>query len=108
MLCKTYTADFIDQGLSELKESNCEISIEDKKFIEIMNKECTQEGKHKLTLPLRDPDSDFPNNRNLTTLKLHNVKKRFNHERSFHEDYTKFINGRLSKGHAQLEDQRKF
>ena len=91
MLHKMYSADFIDQSSSALKESNCEMSVEDRRFMEIMNRECAREGKHKLPLPLRDQDQEFPNNRKMAELRLHNLKKRFKHDKKFHEVYTNFI-----------------
>ena len=63
MLHKMHSADFIDQSLSALKESDCEMSFEDRRFMEIINRECAREGEHyKLPLSLRDQDQYFPNN----------------------------------------------
>ena len=105
---KLYSADFIDQSSYALKESNCEMSVEDRRFMEIMNRECAREGKHyKLPLPLRDQDQDFPNNRKMAELRLHNLKKRFKHDRKFHEVYTNFMQDMISKGHAELQDEKK-
>ena len=42
------------------------MSVEYRRLMEIMNRECAREGKHyKVPLPLRDQDQDFPNNRRL-------------------------------------------
>ena len=46
MLHKMYSADFIDQSSSALKESDCEMSVEDRRFLEIMNREYPREGKN--------------------------------------------------------------
>ena len=46
MLHKMYSADFIDQSSTVLKESDCEMSFEDRRFMEIMNRECAREVKH--------------------------------------------------------------
>ena len=63
ILHKMHSADFIDQSLSALKESDCEMSFEDRRFMEIINRECAREGEHyKLPLSLRDQDQYFPNN----------------------------------------------
>ena len=43
MLHKMYSADFIDQSSSALKESDCEMSVEDRRFMGIMNREYAQE-----------------------------------------------------------------
>ena len=79
MLYKMYSADFIDQS-----SCDCEMSVEDRRFMEIMNRKCAQEGRYyKLPLPLRDQDQDFPNSRKMAELRLHNLKKRFNMIKSF-------------------------
>ena len=91
MLHKMYLADFIDQSSSVLQESDCEMLVEDRRFMEIMNRECAREGKHKLPLPLKDQDQDFPINRKMAELRLHNLKKRFKHDKKFHEVYTNFM-----------------
>ena len=108
MLHKLYSADFIDQSTSALKESNCEMSVEDRRFMEIMNSKCAQKGKHyKLPLSLRDQDHDFPNNRKMAELRLHNLNLRFKHYKKFHEVYTIFIQDMISKGFAELQDKKK-
>ena len=43
ILHKMYSADFIDQSSSALKESDCEMSVEDRRFMGIMNREYAQE-----------------------------------------------------------------
>ena len=91
MLHKMYSADFIDQSSSVLKESDCEMLVEVRRSMEIMNRECAREGKHKLPLPLKDQDQDFPNNRKMAELRLHNLKKRFKHDKKFHKVYTNFM-----------------
>ena len=40
ILHKMYSADFTQQSSPALKESNCEMSVEDRRFIEIMNRYC--------------------------------------------------------------------
>ena len=108
MLHKMYSADFTDQSSSVFKESACEMSVEDRRFMEIMNKECAREGKHyKLPLPLKDQDQDFPNNRKMAELRLHNLKKRFKHDKKFHEVYTNFMQDMISKGHTEVQDEKK-
>ena len=43
MLHKMYSADFIDQSSFALKESDCEMSVENRRFMEIINRECARE-----------------------------------------------------------------
>ena len=105
---KIYSADFTEQSTPALKESNCEMSVEHRRFMKIMNRECAREGKYyKLSLPLRDEDQDFSNNRKMAELRLHNLKKRFRHDKKFHEVYANFMQDMISKGHAELQDEKK-
>ena len=73
--------------------------------MEIMNKECTPERKHhKLPLSSRGPDKDFPNKRKMEEFRLNNVKKRFKHNKKFHEDYPEFMQDVICKSHARLQN----
>ena len=76
--------------------------------MEIMERECTREGKHyKLPLPLRDLEMEFPDNKKMAELRLHNLKNRFKRDRKLHEDYTNFMQDMINKGHAGVQDKRK-
>ena len=108
MFRKMYSAYLTDQSSYALKGSNCDMSVEDRRFMEIKNRECAGEGKYyKLPLPLRDQDQDFINNRNRAELKQHNFKKRFKHNKKFHEVYTNLMQNMISKCHAELQDEKK-
>ena len=108
MLHKMYSADFIDQSSTVLKESDCEMSFDDRRFMEIMNRECAREVKHyNLSLPLKDQDQDFPNNRKMGELRLHNLKKRFKHDKKFPEVYSNFMQDMINKGQAEVQDETK-
>ena len=73
---------------------------------QLYTRECAREGKHyKLPLPLKD--QDFPNNRKMAELRLHNLKKRFKHDKKFHEVYTNFMQDMISKGHTEVQDEKK-
>ena len=64
MLKKIYTAEFNDNDTSRASENITKMSIEDRQFLDLMERECSKEGNHyKLPLPLRNPDAVFPNNR---------------------------------------------
>ena len=60
-----------------------------------------------LPLPLRDQDQDFPNNRKIAELRLHNLKKRFKHDKKSHKVYTNFMQDMINKGHAEVQDDKK-
>ena len=61
MLKKIYTAEFNDKGTSRAAENITKMFIEDRQFLDLMERECSKEGNHyKLPLPLRNLDTVFP------------------------------------------------
>ena len=40
-------------------------------------------------------------------LRLHNLNKRFKHDKKFHEVYTNFMKDMINKGHAEVQDEKK-
>ena len=51
MLKKIYTAEFNDNGTSRAAENITKMSIEDRHFLDVMERECSKEGNH-YKLPL--------------------------------------------------------
>ena len=73
-----YTEEFNDNGTSRAAENITKMFIEDRKFPNIMERECSKERNHyKLSLPLRNPAAVFPKNRRMTEFRLKNLRKRF-------------------------------
>ena len=68
-LKKMYMTDFNELCLKDadpITKRLKEISYEDKRFLEIMQKEISKVGKHhQLPLPLRNKKMSLPNNRNM-------------------------------------------
>ena len=72
-----------------------------------MERECSKEGNHyKLSLPLRNLDAVFPNNRRIAELRLKNLKKRFIKDKQYHKDYTSFMEDMVKKGYAEKSDPK--
>ena len=83
------------------------MSIEDRQFHDLMERECSKEGNHyKLPLPLRNSDAVFPNNRRMAELRLKNLKKRFIKDKQYHKDYTSFMEDMIKKGYAEKSDPK--
>ena len=102
MLHKMYAADFSNYCPSRKGEDITEMSVEDKNFMTLMEKECSKEGKYfKLPLPLRDHDEMFPDNRSMAEARLKNLKKKFSREKQYHENYTRFLEDVVRKGYAE-------
>ena len=84
-------ADQVPKGLNE-----------DKMFLKIMQKEISKVGKHhQLPLPLRNDNASLPNNRNMVEKRLMHLKRRFQKDLKFYEDYNKFMEEIISKGYAR-------
>ena len=71
MLYRMYTADLNDHCPSKKGEDITEMSVEDRSFMALMEKECSKEGKHyKVPIPLRVHDKMFPDNRSMAEARL--------------------------------------
>ena len=102
MLHRMYAADFNHHCPSKKGEDMTELSVGDRSFMTLMEKECSNEGKHyKLPLPLRVHDEMFPDNRSMAEVRLKNLKKRFNRDKEYHEDYRRFIEDMAQKRYAE-------
>ena len=102
MLKKIYTTEFNDNDTSRASDNITNMSIEDRQFLDLMERECSKEGNHyKLPLPLRNPDAVFPNNTRMAESRLKNLKKRFIKNKQYHKDYTSFMKDMIRKGYAE-------
>ena len=85
MLKRIYTADFNDNGTSRAADNITKMSIEDRNFLDVMEREYSKEENHyKLPLPLRNPGAVFPNKGRMDELRLKNLKKRFIKDEQYH------------------------
>ena len=101
MLHRIYAADFNDHCPSKNGEDITEMSVENRSFMTLMEKECSKEGKHyKFPVPLWVHDDIFPDKRSMVEARLKNLKKRFNRDKQHHEDYTRFMEDMVQKGYT--------
>ena len=78
------------------------MSVEDKKFLEIMDHYGEKEGKHhKLPLPMRNEQLDLPNNISVAEKRVQPLRRKFNRDKQFHQKYTKFMNDLVERGVAK-------
>ena len=99
MLKKLYEVDQVQSIVTEQSE----VSQDDVKFLKLMNTEvCMVDGHYQLPLPFRDKDISFPNNRWLAEKRAESLKRRFIRDPKFHEEYSNFIGGMISKGQARI------
>ncbi len=78
------------------------MSIEDLRFMEIMEKETRKNelGNWEMPLPLRSPDAILPNNRNQVVGRLNNLLCSFRRKPQLENDYFEFMDKLSKRGHA--------
>jgi len=92
------TAQSIDFQDSNFEQS---ISMEDRRFIQMMEEETTFENGHYVSpLPFRSKDKAIPNNRNHVLQRAQWLKRRLSKQQRMYDDYVKFMNDIISKGYA--------
>ena len=98
-----YESDFIEAKLGKrLLVDAEEISFEDKKFLEIMDKETKLvDGHYQVPLPFRNANVTFLNDKHYAMTRLRQLEKRIERNKSFFSDYKNFINDMISKGYAR-------
>ena len=105
MLKKMYMTEFNEPCLKDadpVTKGLKEISYDDKRFLKIMQKEISKVGKHhQLPLPLRNNNMSLPNNRDLVEKTLMHLKKWFEKDCKFYEDYNKFTEKIITKGYGR-------
>ncbi|XP_035983363.1 uncharacterized protein LOC118557443 [Fundulus heteroclitus] len=99
LLVRQYNQDFSELAHQEKAEH----SVEDKRFLQIMNESITKkEGHYELRLPFRRDDLHLPNNRKMAEQRALGLKKRLEKDQSFKNDYVNFMNDVFKKGFAEM------
>ena len=100
-----YMSDFNEPcltGVDPVTKGLKEISNEDKSFLKIKQKDISKFGKHhQLPLPLRNNKMGILKNRNLVEKRLMHLKRRFQKDLKFYEDYNKFMEEINSRGYER-------
>nr|XP_055059768.1 uncharacterized protein LOC129443292 [Misgurnus anguillicaudatus] len=98
LLEKQYQHDFSEK-LSDDKE---EMSQQDKRFMEIMEKSVSfKSGHYSLKLPFKEKDLAMPNNLNVAKQRLLGTKRKLERNMKFQQEYTDFMNDMMSQGYAE-------
>ena len=99
-----YSNDFNEHDATvadSITSSVDEISIEDKKFLDIVEKNTSKKDYHYVVpLPFRDDRLVMPNNRVQPFKRLMFLKLRFWKDQKFFDNYKKFMDNFLVKGYA--------
>ena len=100
-----------DMYLHDFNENSSEkmaLSVDDRAFIEIMQKEGKLiNGHYHLPLPLKKREPGLPDNKCMAVKRLKSVGNRIQRDNCYREDYNKFMSNLISRGHAQKVDPKK-
>ena len=78
------------------------MSIDDKKFLELMDKEVKFiDGHHELPLPMKNPDAQVPNNRIQAVKRARSLKRKLQKDKKMYDDYCTFMNKLFEKSYAK-------
>nr|XP_057925588.1 uncharacterized protein LOC131127575 isoform X1 [Doryrhamphus excisus]XP_057925589.1 uncharacterized protein LOC131127575 isoform X1 [Doryrhamphus excisus] len=98
MLVKQYNHDFNEKS----SEEKIEMSREDIKFMDLMNNTANLiEDHYCIDLPFRQENPMMPNNRCVAEQRLQSLKRKFNKNGHFKEEYVAFLNDMINKGYAE-------
>nr|XP_057933833.1 uncharacterized protein LOC131132323 [Doryrhamphus excisus] len=98
MLVKQYNHDFNEKS----SEEKIEMSREDIKFMDLMNNTVNLiEDHYCIDLPFRQENPMMPNNRCVAEQRLQSLKRKFNKNGHFKEEYVAFLNDMINKGYAE-------
>lgn len=98
-----YNQDFSEKA----SEEKCELSHEDKRFLQIANNSFSLlDGHYIPNLPFRKDDVHMPNNRHIVMQRLLSLQRKFKRNESFHKEYTACLNDVIGNGYAEIVPQK--
>lgn len=97
LLTQLYNADFPERGYDDKSE----MSQEDHQFLDSV-KESTQlvDGHYCIGLPLKDKEIKMPDNRSLAEQRRTSLKRKFQRNPDFYQEYNRFMTELVNKGYA--------
>ena len=99
LLVSQYNQDFNEKMLEEKQE----MSKQDKRFMEIMEKSvCTKEGHYCVDLPFKRDDITMPNNKCIAEQRIQSLKRKFEKNKQYEEEYTSFVTKMIDSGYAEV------
>ena len=99
MIIATSSLDFNES------DKQASMSVEDCRFLKLMQSNEHKDGHYYLPLPLRSPEKMVPNNRFQALQRANGLKKRLEKDDKMKEDYIKFMNALFENGYARVSDQ---
>ncbi|KAK0146738.1 hypothetical protein N1851_013945 [Merluccius polli] len=102
LLVSQYNQDFNEKSLEEKQE----MSREDLRFMKILEKStCIQDGHYCMDLPFKVDDITMPNNRCIVEQRIQGLKRRFEKNKTYQEEYTRFLTDMINSGYAEVVPQ---
>lgn len=82
---------------------------EDKKFLAIVKDGIhhREDGHYEMPLPLKEPTPNLPNNRDVAQRRLNQLKRRFESNKKYKEDYIAFMANMIQNGYAEKVPSKK-
>ncbi|XDV29292.1 hypothetical protein PO909_032429 [Leuciscus waleckii] len=97
LLISQYNQDFSEVA----SEEKTEMSVEDRRFLEIANEAVLQDGHYYLKLPFRKTDVSMPNNRQVAEQRLQTLKRKRKKDEQYKQEYVAFINDIFENHYAE-------
>lgn len=93
----------LESDFNERKVEDSHFSQEDLRFISIMEEgvKMQADGHCELPLPFKVDRPSLPNNKSCAEHRLKCLRKRFERDKQYHIDYTKFMNETIERGDAE-------
>ncbi|XP_043191513.1 uncharacterized protein LOC122364821 [Amphibalanus amphitrite] len=77
------------------------LSVDDVKWCTLMEHGCVKKEKYEIVLPFRDQEPRLENNRSVAERRLELLRKKFERDKEYAEEYTTRMNKLLEDGHAE-------
>ena len=99
---KIFERDFSERDTSERS-----LSVEDRRFLKIIGEGIHQlpDGHYEMPLPFRNDNIKFQNNIEMALRRLSSLKKRFQRDEKYKQDYVAFMQAVIDAGHAERVEE---
>ena len=99
--------EMTEEWFENRAETKRRLSVEDLMWCAKMETGCVKKEKYEIELPFRDQKPAFENNRRMAEKRLELLKKKFERDKKYEEQYTSRINKLLEDGHAEPAPETK-
>jgi len=98
----TDIVNMMNLDFSEREQDGMGLSLEDRRFLEIVGKGVRRtEGHYEMPLPLKTDTLCLPHNKSLAAHRLNHLRNRLKGDETFRDHYRTFMNDMVEKGYAE-------